>query len=366
MDDDYRKEYDREESLQSPMMPQVQYKLYSARYLVMAIMLLNYFNSNAIWYSFTTLQTQLTKLYDVSLDEVSFATLLASNFVYIPGVFFSNYLVDRKGFRFSIVFACFCVFLALAIRTPIKFGNGFVFIFIGQAFSGFGQPIFNGTAQKVSALWFPPHQRTMATTTFYLIVGILNSVCALIPQWFVDEHIHGAELVNQIANMLYVMCAIGLVTLALTYAYFEEKPPTPPSASASFPKLHYWQSMKNLMNNYNFILALVGFVVLFGVVNTMAGFLQPLLYPFGVPQDTASQYVSIGNFMSLVVIYINGFFVSKSKKFKKWIIGISFLTVICTVGIMFVARMNNLILTGIVSVAAIAIGSSLVPIFLEF
>lgn len=42
--------------------------------------------------------------------------------------------------------------------------KGFYWVLVGQVFGGIGSPLLLGCAAKISALWFAPSQRGLATT----------------------------------------------------------------------------------------------------------------------------------------------------------------------------------------------------------
>jgi len=120
-------------------------------------------------------------------------------------------------------------------------------------------PIVMAGPPKISARWFPPDERTLATAVISSANNLGAGVGFVIPSYLVQAF--GYE------NFLLIEAAAAAFIFVLTVIYFPESPPTPPSVSAQydedlvdkFTKETFWRSIKEMFSNYSYvILSLVG------------------------------------------------------------------------------------------------------------
>jgi len=85
-------------------------------------------------------------------------------------------------------------------------------------------PIVMAAPPKLSARWFPVHERTIATAISSCANNIGSGVGYVVPPYLVQ--VYGFR------NYLLIEAAIGALLLILVLTYFPESPPTPPSITA--------------------------------------------------------------------------------------------------------------------------------------
>jgi len=103
---------------------------------------------------------------------------------------------------------------------------------------------------KLSAIWFSPHERTIATS----ISASANNLGVALG--FIVAT-YGVEWVGM--QWFLVMEGIhGVLVMLMVFAYFPERPPTPPSHTGSldddFSLKEYWKDIKNLGTNWSFLI----------------------------------------------------------------------------------------------------------------
>ncbi len=99
---------------------------------------------------------------------------------------------------------------------------------------------------KVSATWFPVHQRSFATAIAANAPRFGSGLGFLLISFLTEQY--------GIRTMLYVQAEIALFIALLATIYFPSKPLTPPSFTASEERSHFLKSLKQLITNKNFIL----------------------------------------------------------------------------------------------------------------
>ena len=99
---------------------------------------------------------------------------------------------------------------------------------------------------KVSATWFPPHQRSFATAIAANAQGFGTGFGFLMISFLTEQY--------GIRAMLYVQAEVAVFVAILATIYFPPNPPTPPSFTASEERSSFFDAMKQLLLNRNFIL----------------------------------------------------------------------------------------------------------------
>jgi Na+/melibiose symporter-like transporter len=76
---------------------------------------------------------------------------------------------------------------------------------------------------------------------------------------------------------------VASVTGLLVILFAREKPPTPPSASASkqAEPLNLRKELKTLMKNRSYLLLVLGYATLYGTVTTIGAIISSLTHPYG-------------------------------------------------------------------------------------
>ena len=112
---------------------------------------------------------------------------------------------------------------------------------------------------KVSAVWFPVHQRSFATAITANAQGFGSGIGFLMISFLTEQF--------GIRTMLYVQAEIALFVALLATIYFPPEPPTPPSFTATEERSSFMDALKQLFLNRNFLLlALSGGSLLGGVL----------------------------------------------------------------------------------------------------
>lgn len=153
---------------------------------------------------------------------------------YIPASILASFLYDSVGLRKGFCVGAFLNALSGWIRffsadrgTGGSYNGAFGVLMFGQFFGAVAQPFITNLPARFGAVWFPVEQRDIATTIFTAsnIVGI--ALGSILPTTFADDE---AETIDMWPLLLFEAFLVT-ASSSLTFAFFREEPPTPPSKS---------------------------------------------------------------------------------------------------------------------------------------
>ena len=171
-------------------------------------------------------------------------------------------------------------------------------IHLGQILIGFAGPVGQASATVLSSTWFPSSQRTTATA-----IGSLASYCGTAVSFLAGPHliedydrlkphyIHTDELMkklsNQIMRYLYIQLGVCGLLFLLVLVSFPNKPPKPPSATATLERVDFKSGLKQLFFNRQFQLIAFAYGLTTGVYSAWCSDLAINLHQFNIDDETA-------------------------------------------------------------------------------
>ena len=172
-----------------------------------------------------------------------------------------------------------------------------------------GAPVAMALGPLISAAWFPPRQRTMATAVAslasYVGVGLAFIVGPLLVPDVVNKDNKIGKSINytkirnnmtseqlqslkdKIMRLMYIELGVTTLLLLVVIGYFPKKPPSPPSVTATIDRLNFKDGFKRLVSNKQFMLLLFINGITIGVYNGWASILDLNLSQFGLGEKTA-------------------------------------------------------------------------------
>ncbi|XP_033625379.1 solute carrier family 49 member 4 homolog [Asterias rubens] len=311
------------------------------------------------------------------------------------GLFFS-WLLDVKGLKPSVVAASFIMLIGLGVRClPVGIDNIKWTMNIGQIYIGIAAPVLNAAPTILSAVWFPPHQRTTATAISIASISMGFAVSFLVGPLIVTdvETTNGTSInatdesfllydsnepldpvvrthhYHQIMLLMYIECGVGALLALCTVLYFPSKPPTPPSASAATKRDNFKKGALHLVKNVQFWIIGLAYSGL-GVYSAWVTQLDTIFQNAdGVSQDTVGWigfYTNIAaTFASLIIARLVDCFQGYMKKI------LLILTVLATASCLWCFLLSLKIITFQIEflyISCISFGfflSSCTPIYFE-
>ncbi|WAR05566.1 DIRC2-like protein [Mya arenaria] len=188
------------------------------------------------------------------------------------------YFMDVKGIRVSLLMCAVVVFIGTGIRCITMETTAMTWLAnAGAVLLGIGGSVpFAGPA-KLSSVWFPPDQRATATSivSFANYFGVAMS--------FIFVCVNRDDLISEIRHLMYLHTAIAALFLLLVIVYFPDKPPTPPSKTASMERTEWLKGLRMLTKNSAFWLVVLAGAVSAGVLGVWASVLDVNLNKHGIP-----------------------------------------------------------------------------------
>jgi len=186
----------------------------------------------------------------------------------------------------------------------------------GTILVGFSQPFFQCTPPLLSAKWFASDERAKSTAVAlnFNQIGIATAF------------IVGGSMVTSAVGLGQYLTLISLVSVILaigTNLQFQEKPPTPPSASEIEKALKnekeppFLESVKKFFQTRGFGQPLVAFICSISVTNIVGTFIDDVLIRGGITDQLQIDLAGAGFEIAILVggIIIGGF-VDRTKEYK--------------------------------------------------
>eukprot|EP00466_Bigelowiella_natans_P021257 jgi/Bigna1/82903/fgenesh1_pg.99_\ len=338
-----------------------EYKMYSSRWIALAVYALGSLANAMIWISFAPIATVVSHTYSVNNTAVNMLSVIFM-ILYIPGTYLASYLFKRFGLRGTILAANTLNVAGSVLRFASIVGSkdskanngGYALLLIGQGMCGLVQPIFVNAAALIAATWFALEQRDLATVIASMANPIGTGVGQILPAMLVNEEGSG------MSSLLLIQFAISGSILLLAYFLFLDKPPTPPSYTETLRERREkkkgrrnryshrisdqseiiqdggpfsWHQISSLLKNRNFIKLAFGFSIglayfnslatvlgqqvnILGYTDNDAGIFGALILGFGLIgcaivgpiMDATHRYKTILKTFS-VMTFVTGFFV---------------------------------------------------------
>ncbi|XP_066283698.1 solute carrier family 49 member 4 homolog [Branchiostoma lanceolatum] len=289
------------------------HRLYSRRWYILALYSILAGTQGSLWNTWGPISDSAKFVFGWRNSDIALLANWGPIAYMVLAVPFS-WLMDVKGLRLTVLLAGFCVFAGAGIRclTAFSLHAGTWFMNIGQLLNGAAGPVAMAAPPALSAAWFPHEQRTTATAIGITVGAILGAGSFLIGPLIVtqkpdnrtghhnmtnawDEQsglsqgnsTNFSTAKNQIMLLMYVEFAWTALIFLLILAYFPDKPPSPPTLSASKDRLSFGSGVKQLVRNGRFWLVCLSYGILNGTLSSYGGLLDVNLSPHNITQVEA-------------------------------------------------------------------------------
>ncbi|KAL7735411.1 hypothetical protein ACLKA6_019530 [Drosophila palustris] len=302
------------------------YKVYARRWAVL-ILFVFYSASNAMqWIQYTIINNIITRYYGISDKWVDWTSMIYM-ILYIPLIFPGSWFLDKVGLRITalvgIVGTCIGAWIKVFSVDP----SLFYVSFIGQAIVALAQVCILSLPARLAAVWFGPDQVSSATSVGVFGNQLGVAIGFVLPPMLVPNSESLETVGKDLQMMFYLVAGLTSILLVLMVLFFQDKPPTPPSAAQETSQrlegnaeqqVSFMQSLKNLMTNRNFIFLLLSYGINVGVFYAISTLLNPVVlkyYP-GHEVDTGRIGLSIV-LAGMLGSVVSGIVLDKTHKFKE-------------------------------------------------
>nr|CAB3266291.1 disrupted in renal carcinoma protein 2 homolog [Phallusia mammillata] len=285
-------------------------KIYWYRWYICFVFAFLGLAQGAVWNTWSPIDDSAEVALGFTPEEITMLTNWGP-ITFIISMPFYMWLLDNKGLRPTVVSGAFLVALGTALRClPLDVHILKYFIHAGQILNGIsGCPVMAVPA-LMSNVWFPPEQRITATgiTTLFnyfgtgaaFIIGPLfvqqpsnntrNISCSTHVTNFVSNNGSCQEvyaLRSQIKHVMYMEFGVSAAIFISMFIFFPNKPPSPPSISASLDRLNLKEGLIALKSNARYWVVAVTSAMVLGTWGGWTGVMPLLFSPLGISQNTS-------------------------------------------------------------------------------
>lgn len=292
------------------------FKTYKSRWFVLLVLCLLNCSNATIWITFAPVADQTAEYLHVDVEKVNYLSLVFM-LVAIPLSFGSTWMLDTLGLRITLILGSWLNMFGAMIRfvgtiPSLSHEAKYGVVMLGQTLGAMAQPLVIFAPTKLTALWFPDHQRATANTVASMAnpLGILlaNIISPLV-----------VRTSDQIPSLL-ISYAIppSVICLLATLGIRSGTPPTPPSASAeSSGSEPFLQGIKLLLTNKAYLVLLFCFGSGIAVFTCFSTLLEQVLCVKGYTNDFAGLCGALFIVFGIAGAGMLGLYVDKTRKFTE-------------------------------------------------
>ncbi|RHY97722.1 hypothetical protein DYB37_008088, partial [Aphanomyces astaci] len=202
---------------------------------------------------------------------ITCTTLITVYFVaYIPFAFIGSWIMDHRGLRFGVVLGAGLQAAGASLRVVgdwIDPSYQLYFLFGGQMLAAVAMPFMVNSPPMLSALWFPPSQRAMATSVAVncnqIGIALVYILCPLV-----------VTSVTDIPNWTLLIAALSIAAFVVTIFWFK--------SSVKFLNVdddvsYDWHQWLSAFHHDGFFLTVFVFAVAETVTNVLSSLLNHIL-----------------------------------------------------------------------------------------
>lgn len=290
------------------------YTTYKTRWIVLFVLFLISLSNAVIWISYSPIADKAANFYNVSAKSINWFALIYL-IVCIPFGFCAAWLLDTRGLRITLLLAAYLNVIGCGLRVLASFleRGEFSIALTGQGIAAFAQPLAVFAPTKMSAVWFPEHQRTRAN----MVASMANPAGVLIGSLLPPVIVHNND--RHLIGYLNIGCLCLTLVPAIigTFTICSSVPPSPPSASAAEPSQTFFGGLRMLKSNKPFWLLCLCFGSGLGAFTALSALIEQILCPWGYDSLFAGICGAILIAFGLIGSAIFGQIVDRTRKFEE-------------------------------------------------
>lgn len=224
-----------------------------------------------MWLSLSPISSMAEKFYQV---DGFYITLFTMSYMIMFVIFCipASWVIDRYGYRSSLIIGA--VLTAVFGLTRAFFADHFTIVIVSQFLIAAGQPFLLNISTKVPANWFPISERATAagilTMAQYLGFALPMVIAPVMAE------------TSGLPAVLMTFAVVALISAVVSIVFTRERPAVPPPGPVSEKDDFSIASMKKLIHNRPFLLALFVCFISMGIFNTLLTLIESILLPRGI------------------------------------------------------------------------------------
>lgn len=266
-------------------MEQAGFKVYSYRWIVLAVFMLVVAANQLLWITFAPITSTASEYFgvsDLSIGLLSMSFMIVYILVSIP----ASWLIDTYGIRVAVGLGAALTGVFGLMRGLVA--QDYTLVLIAQIGIALGQPLINNAVTTVAARWFPIKDRATASGlgSLAMYLGIVTALW-LTPYLTVRVEIKG---------VLMIYGLVGVAAAILFFALMKERPPTPPCPPEMEARSLVFDGLRESLRVRDFVLLLLIFFVGLGVFNSVTTWIEEIVSPRGFSS------IQAGNIGGLMIV----------------------------------------------------------------
>lgn len=279
----------------------------------------------SVWNTFGPIVTPVEYAYDWT-DAITAMMANWGTICFVISVFPLCWLLETKGLRITTLTVAAFIAIGTSIRTFSRNESTFtLFAHFGAILNGISGATIMSAPPALSAIWFPPEQRTTATCINQVFNSIGNGVAFFMGPYLVPDDnstwtnttASKMEVRNEILVYMGVEAGMALFLFTLYLIYFPSQPPTPPSASASLQRTQFKDGLKALIRDKNVAFCTFAYSLSGGINGAWASVMVINFRPLGVSDEEAGYIGIVSCFVSAAVSLSIAYFTDHLRKHMK-------------------------------------------------
>lgn len=228
-------------------------------------------STEMMWLSLAPISSIAERFYGVNGIWI---TLFTMSYM-IMFVIFSipaSWVIDQYGYRCSLILGS--ALTAVFGLTRAIFADSFTVVIFSQFLIASGQPFLLNISTKVPANWFPVSERATAAG----ILTMAQYVGFALPMVIAPAMAEAKGVPRVFMTFAVIACISALLSIVFT----KEKPASPPPGPVSAKDDFSLASIRRLLHNKAYLLALSICFLSMGVFNTILTLIESILLPRGI------------------------------------------------------------------------------------
>jgi sugar phosphate permease len=251
-------------------MDQRVFKTYGYRWVVLTVFMLAVASNQALWITFASITSSSAAYYgvsDLAIGLLSMSFMVTYLVVSIP----ASWVIDTYGFRVAVSIGAVLTGVFGLMRGMA--GSSYVLVLIAQIGIAVGQPFILNAVTKVSARWFPLHERGTASG-FGSLAAYVGILVGLVLSPLLSDQVG-------IGKMLSAYGVAALIAAVAFVGFAREHPPTPPGPPEQEERALMFDGLKHALKQRDFLLLMLIFFIGLGVFNAVTTWIEEILSPRG-------------------------------------------------------------------------------------
>ena len=239
-------------------------KIYSYRWIILALYFLITMIIEIQWLTFASIATAAQDFYNATplqIDFLSMIYMIVFIILSIPAAF----IIDTYGLKKGLAIGA--ILTGIFSLMKAIFAESYLAVAIAQTGLAAAQPFILNALTKVGAQWFPRTERATVAGIGSLAQYIGIIIALAITPILISQNANG---LFDLKNMLMIYGVISVLGSILLLLFFKEAPPTPPSTSEEAMRISPFAGMKIIFQSMDMKLVLIMFFIGLGIFNAVS------------------------------------------------------------------------------------------------